>query len=181
MHLSPREHEKLMIVVAGDLARRRLEEGVVLQRRAAWEVALAGLEEARVADAGLQEAVADPRVVADRPGQLGHVAAGDLGLDPAWDLSDEQEKQVFFIRRSARDLLDMLDTMSGFDPRDSTSLEDCDGVANQAGRVRADFDAAIAQQDAGVCEGCEVGSQAFLRGERPNSPVNPEVVPRRVP
>jgi aspartyl-tRNA(Asn)/glutamyl-tRNA(Gln) amidotransferase subunit A len=53
------------------------------------------------------------------------------------------------IARHARDLLDMLDTMSGFDPRDSTSLEDCDGAANQTGRIRADFDAAIAQQDAG--------------------------------
>ncbi|AUI50767.1 urease subunit gamma [Arthrobacter crystallopoietes] len=30
MHLSPREHEKLMIVVAGDLARRRQARGLKL-------------------------------------------------------------------------------------------------------------------------------------------------------
>ena len=30
MHLTPREQEKLMVVVAGDLARRRLERGVKL-------------------------------------------------------------------------------------------------------------------------------------------------------
>ncbi|MFT3991358.1 MAG: urease subunit gamma [Luteolibacter sp.] len=30
MHLSPREQEKLLVVVAGDLARRRLERGLKL-------------------------------------------------------------------------------------------------------------------------------------------------------
>src|SRR3546814_17968139 len=38
--------------------------------------------------------------------------------------------------------------MSGFDPRDATSLEYCDGVQNQPGRIRAEFDAAAAQFDA---------------------------------
>lgn len=50
------------------------------------------------------------------------------------------------IARHARDLLDLLDAMSGFDPRDSTSLESCDGAPNLAGRIRADFDAASRRQ-----------------------------------
>src|SRR3546814_7287279 len=36
--------------------------------------------------------------------------------------------------------------MSGFDPRDSTSLEQCDGAQNAPGRIRTDFDAAVRQQ-----------------------------------
>lgn len=52
------------------------------------------------------------------------------------------------IARHAKDLLELLDTMSGFDPRDSTSLESCDGIDNAPGRIRADFDAAIQAQDA---------------------------------
>lgn len=46
------------------------------------------------------------------------------------------------LARSARDLVPLLDTMSGFDPRDSTSLESCDGRPNAAGRIQTDFDAA---------------------------------------
>jgi aspartyl-tRNA(Asn)/glutamyl-tRNA(Gln) amidotransferase subunit A len=41
---------------------------------------------------------------------------------------------------SSRDLLEMLDVMTGFDERDSTSVSHCDGVANAPGRVRAAFD-----------------------------------------
>ncbi|NYT59917.1 Asp-tRNA(Asn)/Glu-tRNA(Gln) amidotransferase subunit GatA [Alcaligenaceae bacterium] len=52
------------------------------------------------------------------------------------------------IARHARDLLELLEPMSGFDPRDATSLEFCDGVANQPGRIRSQFDAATAQFDA---------------------------------
>ncbi|MCC2597269.1 Asp-tRNA(Asn)/Glu-tRNA(Gln) amidotransferase subunit GatA [Pusillimonas sp. MFBS29] len=52
------------------------------------------------------------------------------------------------IARHARDLLELLDPMSGFDPRDATSLEFCDGIANQPGRIREQFDAAAAQFDA---------------------------------
>lgn len=48
--------------------------------------------------------------------------------------------------RHARDLLELLDVMSGFDPRDSTSLEHCDGTPNEPGRVRAGFEAAAAAQ-----------------------------------
>lgn len=43
---------------------------------------------------------------------------------------------------SSRDLLELLDVISGFDPLDATSLEQCDGVPNRPGRVRAAFDAA---------------------------------------
>lgn len=53
------------------------------------------------------------------------------------------------LARSARDLVPLLDTMSGFDPRDSTSLETCDGTPNAAGRVQAAFDAAQAGFQAG--------------------------------
>src|SRR5690606_29087227 len=52
------------------------------------------------------------------------------------------------IARHARDLLELLDPISGFDPRDATSLEYCDGAQNQPGRVRAGFDRAMAQFDA---------------------------------
>jgi aspartyl-tRNA(Asn)/glutamyl-tRNA(Gln) amidotransferase subunit A len=52
------------------------------------------------------------------------------------------------IARHAKDLLELLDTMSGFDERDATSLETCDGVPNAPGRIRADFDQAAQQQDA---------------------------------
>jgi aspartyl-tRNA(Asn)/glutamyl-tRNA(Gln) amidotransferase subunit A len=72
------------------------------------------------------------------------------------------------IARHARDLLDLLDTMSGFDPRDSTSLENCNGAANETGRIRADFDAAIAQQDAAGSQplkGLRIGvPQEFFNG-----------------
>lgn len=43
------------------------------------------------------------------------------------------------LARSANDLVDLLDTMSGFDELDPTSLVTCDGVANQPGRVRQTY------------------------------------------
>jgi len=46
------------------------------------------------------------------------------------------------IAASARDLLELLAPMSGFDARDATSLQTCDGRANAPERIRADFDAA---------------------------------------
>jgi len=45
---------------------------------------------------------------------------------------------------SSRDLLELLDPMSGFDPHDATSLETCDGAPNAPGRIRAAYDAAQA-------------------------------------
>lgn len=52
------------------------------------------------------------------------------------------------VARHAKDLLELLDTMSGFDERDSTSLEFCDGVANAPGRIRSEFNGAVARFDA---------------------------------
>lgn len=49
---------------------------------------------------------------------------------------------------SSRDLLELLDPMSGFDPNDATSLESCDGTPNAPGRIRAAYDAAQASYDA---------------------------------
>lgn len=48
--------------------------------------------------------------------------------------------------RSAHDLVTLLDPISRFDAADATSLESCHGTPNAAGRVRADFDSAQAQQ-----------------------------------
>lgn len=52
------------------------------------------------------------------------------------------------IARHARDLLELLDPMSGFDPQDSTSLETCDDEPNTPGRIRRHFEAALARQQA---------------------------------
>ena len=40
---------------------------------------------------------------------------------------------------SALDLVDLLDVMSGFDNKDSTSAEHCKGVPNAPGRIRAEY------------------------------------------
>lgn len=48
------------------------------------------------------------------------------------------------IATSALDLVDLLDVMSGFDHKDSTSAESCKGVPNAPGRIRAEFNSAVA-------------------------------------
>lgn len=48
------------------------------------------------------------------------------------------------LARNARDLVTVLDAISGFDPMDSTSLEDCLGTANVSGRVKRAFDTTAA-------------------------------------
>ncbi|WP_454692073.1 Asp-tRNA(Asn)/Glu-tRNA(Gln) amidotransferase subunit GatA [Achromobacter aloeverae] len=48
---------------------------------------------------------------------------------------------------SSRDALALLDAMAGFDPRDATSLERCDGAVNEPGRIGRDFAAAQARHD----------------------------------
>lgn len=71
------------------------------------------------------------------------------------------------LARHARDLLELLDPMSGFDPRDATSLETCDDQANEPGRIRAQFDAAVqAQQAAGSqpLKGLRIGVPAEFFG-----------------
>ncbi|HEY0296568.1 MAG TPA: Asp-tRNA(Asn)/Glu-tRNA(Gln) amidotransferase subunit GatA [Bordetella sp.] len=55
--------------------------------------------------------------------------------------------QAGVFAHGSRDLLELLDVMSGFDPQDATSLQACDGAANVPGRVRAAFDAAQAGFD----------------------------------
>ncbi|MCK9511173.1 MAG: Asp-tRNA(Asn)/Glu-tRNA(Gln) amidotransferase subunit GatA [Pigmentiphaga sp.] len=60
--------------------------------------------------------------------------------------------------RSAADLLEILDPMSGFDPRDSTCVESCHGQANQPGRIRAGFNAlAETQPDSQPLAGLRIG------------------------
>jgi aspartyl-tRNA(Asn)/glutamyl-tRNA(Gln) amidotransferase subunit A len=45
---------------------------------------------------------------------------------------------------SSRDCLALLDAMTGFDARDATSLQQCDGAPNESGRVQRAFDKAQA-------------------------------------
>jgi len=51
------------------------------------------------------------------------------------------------LARSSRDLLALLDPMSGFDERDATSLEQCDEAPNRPGRIGADFARVCATAD----------------------------------
>lgn len=72
------------------------------------------------------------------------------------------------IARHARDLVELLDPMSGFDPMDSTSLETCDGEANTPGRIRRRFQAAlVAQESKGArpLEGLRIGVPREFFGE----------------
>lgn len=50
------------------------------------------------------------------------------------------------LARHARDLVEMLDVMSGFDPADATSVQSCNGTRNESGRVRSAFEAALDAQ-----------------------------------
>lgn len=48
--------------------------------------------------------------------------------------------QAGVMARSAADLALLLDAISGFDPKDATSIEVCHGVANAPGRILSDFE-----------------------------------------
>src|SRR5690606_28563553 len=64
------------------------------------------------------------------------------------------------VARNAQDLALLLDTISGFDPLDATSLEACDGQTNAPGRILNDYRQAQARfQDAGArpLEGLRIG------------------------
>jgi aspartyl-tRNA(Asn)/glutamyl-tRNA(Gln) amidotransferase subunit A len=50
--------------------------------------------------------------------------------------------QAGVLAPNSRDLLALLDVMSGFDARDATSVQTCQGVRNLPGRVRREYDAA---------------------------------------
>jgi len=66
--------------------------------------------------------------------------------------------QAGVMAHSATDLLELLDAISGFDPRDATSLQTCDGVVNAPGRVRNDFaQAAYAFDGKRPLEGLRIG------------------------
>lgn len=52
------------------------------------------------------------------------------------------------IARNARDLLDLLEAMCGFDPQDATSLEFCDDQPNNGARIRQQFEQQQSQQEA---------------------------------
>jgi len=52
--------------------------------------------------------------------------------------------QAGVLARHAQDLVELLDCISGFDERDATSLERCGAAENAPGRIRRDFDAALA-------------------------------------
>lgn len=64
------------------------------------------------------------------------------------------------IARNARDLLLLLEAMSGFDPMDSTSLETCDQAPNAPGRIQTAFDQAdthFSAQGAQALAGLRIG------------------------
>ncbi|AGF48640.1 aspartyl-tRNA(Asn)/glutamyl-tRNA (Gln) amidotransferase subunit A [Candidatus Kinetoplastibacterium oncopeltii TCC290E] len=48
--------------------------------------------------------------------------------------------QAGIIANNSRNLLDILDIITGFDGKDATCLEKCNNITNQPGRIRADFD-----------------------------------------
>jgi aspartyl-tRNA(Asn)/glutamyl-tRNA(Gln) amidotransferase subunit A len=69
---------------------------------------------------------------------------------------------------SALDLVDMLDVMSGFDPKDATSAEHCNGVPNTRGRIRSDFDQARAHFNTDITQplkGLRIGVPKEFFGE----------------
>lgn len=69
---------------------------------------------------------------------------------------------------SALDLVDLLDVMSGFDNKDSTSAEYCKGVPNAPGRIRAEFNHADKSFDSNVAQplkGLRIGVPKEFFGE----------------
>lgn len=68
----------------------------------------------------------------------------------------------------AIDLVPLLDTMSGFDPKDSTSVETCLDKPNAPGRIQAEFDAQCAihaAQGASPLKGLRIGIPEEYFGE----------------
>jgi aspartyl-tRNA(Asn)/glutamyl-tRNA(Gln) amidotransferase subunit A len=55
--------------------------------------------------------------------------------------------QAGVMARSAHDLVLLLDAISGFDPRDATSIQTCRGEPNAPGRILGDFERFNAQVD----------------------------------
>lgn len=68
----------------------------------------------------------------------------------------------------AIDLVPLLDAMSGFDPKDSTSVETCLGKPNAPGRIQADFDTHaqhFASQGSTPLKGLRIGVPKEYFGE----------------
>ena len=75
---------------------------------------------------------------------------------------------------NAADLVELLDTMSGFDPRDATSAEQCHGVANAPGRIRGAYqstNAHYAAQGAQPLKGLRIGVPREYFGDGLNNEV----------
>lgn len=78
------------------------------------------------------------------------------------------------LAHSALDLVDLLDVMSGFDAKDSTSAEHCKGVPNAPGRIRQEFNTAEAafQHNAGQpLKGLRIGVPKEFFGDGLSSDV----------
>ena len=80
--------------------------------------------------------------------------------------------QAGVLATSAADLVELLDTMSGFDVRDATSAEQCHGVPNSPGRIQAEFKQASAHytlQGAQPLKGLRIGvpTEYFGQGLSP--------------
>jgi aspartyl-tRNA(Asn)/glutamyl-tRNA(Gln) amidotransferase subunit A len=75
---------------------------------------------------------------------------------------------------NAADLVELLDTMSGFDPRDATSAEQCHGAANAPGRIRGAYqstNAHYAAQGAQPLKGLRIGVPREYFGDGLNNEV----------
>ena len=76
--------------------------------------------------------------------------------------------QAGVLARSATDLVELLDTISGFDPRDATSAEQCHGADNAPGRIQSAFKQASARfvsQGAQPLKGLRIGVPAEFFSE----------------
>jgi|SRR5690625_2898426 len=88
-------------------------------------------------------------IATDTGGELRHAAStsGVSGIRPTYGTVSRYGMvavgssfdTIGPIARHAGDLVPLLDAMSGFDPCDGTSLEQCLDTPNRAGRIQADF------------------------------------------
>jgi aspartyl-tRNA(Asn)/glutamyl-tRNA(Gln) amidotransferase subunit A len=82
--------------------------------------------------------------------------------------------QAGVLAPAAADLVALLDTISGFDVRDSTSAETCHGVPNAPGRIQSEFDKASAHfysQASLPLQGLRIGVPTEFFGEGLSSEV----------
>lgn len=79
--------------------------------------------------------------------------------------------QAGVMARSSADLALLLDAISGFDPKDATSIESCHGVANAPGRILGDFDRFNAACTDKPLAGLRIGVPAEYFGDGLNNDV----------